>query len=277
MALTPNITVLHELPGRLRVQFSLPPLKPRSMEKAVREHEGIELIKYTPVTKTVLVKFDPALVSREEIIIRMAVFMSLENNNIPVQLFSQPQKKEMSDFAFYSAVLLAAGFVSKYVLKTTKYNLVTEWAAGIGTAYAVLDHAWGEMRETGVFHPEVLSLSYLLISMIRGNYLPAAAFTWITTFGRHLVHAPDVGVEIRPVPSKEDPSQVKVSITPIRPEANKAAMLSLVPAALKYAFTGDAGALQGNLIDEIRNVARSHENVLDSLGKFKQGIPIQIA
>jgi hypothetical protein len=277
MAVTPNITVLHELPGRLRVKFSLPPLKPKSMEKAVRDHEGIDLIKYSPVTKTVLVQFDPAFVSREEIVIRMGVFLSLENNNIPVQVFSQPQKEEMSDFAFYSAALLGLGFVSKYILKTTQYNLVSEWAAGVGTAYAVLDHGWGEIKQTGVFHPEVLSLSYLLISMIRGNFLPAAAFTWITTFGRHLVNMPEAGVEIRPVQSQEDSSQVEVSVTLIRSEANKAAMLSLVPAALKYAITGDAGALQGTLIDEIRDVAKSHENVLDSLGKFKEGIPIKIA
>ena len=84
-------------------------------------------------------------------------------------------------------------------------------------------------------------------------------------------------MEIRPVQSQEDSSQVEVSVTLIRSEANKAAMLSLVPAALKYAITGDAGALQGTLIDEIRDVAKSHENVLDSLGKFKEGIPIKIA
>jgi hypothetical protein len=276
MAVTPNITVLHELPGRLRVKLSLPPLKPKSMEKAVRDHEGIALVKYTPITRTVLLQFDPQFVSREELVVRIAVFLSLENNNIPVHVFSQPQKEEMSDFAFYSAVLLAMGFVSKYILKTSKYNVVTEWAAGVGTAYAVLDHGLGEIKETGVFHPEVLSLSYLLISMIRGNFLPAAAFTWITTFGRHLINLPEAGVEIRPVASQEKTGEVEVSITPIRSEANKAAMLSLVPAALKYAVTGDASGLQGTLIDEIREVATSHENVLDRLGKFKDGIPIKM-
>jgi hypothetical protein len=112
--------------------------------------------------------------------------------------------------------------------------------------------------------------------MIRGNFLPAAAFTWITTFGRHLVRLPDAGVEIRPEPVAEDSSEIEVSITPIRSEANKAAMLSLIPSALKYAFTGDASGLQGTLIDEIRDVARSHENVLDRLGQFKDGIPIKI-
>lgn len=276
MAVTPTITILHELPGRLRVQLSLPPLKPKSMERAVREHEGIECVKYTPITKSVLIKFDPNYIRQEELIIRIGVFLSLENNNIPVQVFSQPQREEMSDFAYYSALLLGLGFVSKYILKTTNYRMVTEWAAGMGTAYAVLDHGWGEIKQTGVFHPEVLSLSYLLISMIRGNFLPAAAFTWITTFGRHLIHMPELGVELRPEPSTQDSSDYEVTITPIRSEASKAAVLSMIPAALKYAVTGDAGALQGNLIDEIRDVAQSHENVLDSLGKFKEGIPIKI-
>lgn len=276
MAVTPNITVIHELPGRLRVKLSLPPLKPKSMEKAVRDHEGIELVTYTPITQTVLLKFDPDHVSREELVVRIAVFLSLENNNIPVQVFSHPQKEDISDFAFYSAVLLAMGFISKYIIKTSKYNLVTEWAAGVGTATSVLDHGWGEIKETGVFHPEVLSLSYLLISMVRGNFLTAAAFTWITTFGRHLINIPEGGVEIRPVPSVDKQASIEVSITPIRSDTNKAAVLSLVPAALKYAATGDASGLQGTLIDEIRDVAKSHENVLDSLGKFKDGIPIKM-
>lgn len=277
MAVTPTITVLHELPGRLRVRLSLPPLKPASMEDSVREHSGIDLIQYTPVTKTVLIQFDHNKVSGQEIIIRIGVFLSLENNNIPVHVFSHPPREEMSDFAYYSAILLALGFVSKYILKSQSYQMVTEWAAGVGTGYAVLDHGWSEIQESGVFHPEVLSLSYLLISMIRGNFLPAAAFTWITTFGRHLVRLPEAGVELQPVPSQEDNSQYEVKITPVRYEPNKAAALSLLPAALKYAVTGDAGSLQGNLLDEMRNVARSHENLLDSLGKFKEGIPINIA
>jgi len=276
MAVTPNISVVHELPGRLRVRLSLPALKYKSMERAVREHEGIELVKYTPITQSVLVQFDPKFVSREEIVIRIGVFLSLENNNIPVQVFSHPQHKEMSNVAFYSAALLVLGAMSKYILGGTNTRLMAEWTAGVGTTYAVLDHGWNEIKQQGVFHPEVLSLSYLLISMVRGNILSAATFTWITTFGRHLFHPPEAGVEIHPVPSSEDSSQYEVTITPIRSEANTSAMLSIIPAALKFALTGDAGALQGNLLDEIRNVARSHENVLDRLGKFKEGIPIKI-
>ena len=74
-----------------------------------------------------------------------------------------------------------------------------DWLAGLGTAGAVMDHAWKELRERGTFDPEVLSLAYLVTAFVRGNLLTASVVTWLASFGRHLVALPPAGVQVRPV------------------------------------------------------------------------------
>jgi hypothetical protein len=154
-----------------------------------------------------------------------------------------------------------------------------DWLASTGTAYAVLDHAWSDIRKQGTFHPEVLSLVYLLISMIRKNYLSAAAFTWITVFGRHLIQRPPNAVELspKPVPGKKGAKPIfEVSVSRAAAESDKTAVLGLLPAVIRYALMGDASVLQGNLLDGIRDVSDEHDDVLHGLGDYAQGIPIKI-
>lgn len=276
MAVIPEVNILHELPGRLRLRLTVPPLDSKKMQDAVIEHEGIEKIQFTPVTRSLLIQFDTAHVTREEIIIRVALYLSLENNSIPVRVNSETDREQMSDWSFYSALLIAAAFLTRAIWKTSPTAVYTRWAAGAATAWAVLDHGIDEVQEDGVFHPEVLSLSYLLIAMIRGNFLPAAAFTWGSAFGRHLLSSSEQGVEVSPIVSGQDDDQIEVTIKPVQSENGKSLLFSLLPAALKYAMTGDAGAIQGDMIEKMRGMAGNHENVLDSLGKYTRGIPIKI-
>ena len=74
-----------------------------------------------------------------------------------------------------------------------------DWLAGLGTAWAVVDHAWTELRERRTFDPEVLSLAYLITGFVRGNFLTASVVTWLASFGRHLVATPPAGVQVRPM------------------------------------------------------------------------------
>ena len=74
-----------------------------------------------------------------------------------------------------------------------------DWLAGLGTAWAVVDHAWKELRERGTFDPEVLTLAYLVTALVRGDFLVASVITWLASFGRHLVEMPPTGVQVRPI------------------------------------------------------------------------------
>jgi hypothetical protein len=275
----PVVTIVHSLPGRVRFRLSHAPTNPNLFEETVKNHPGIYTVKYTTHTKSVLVKFDTNEITQEELVIRISMLLSIENDNVPVKVYVEPEVENLSDSAFYSGIALLVALVLKVVKKDFPNSVIINWFAGLTTTYAVLDHGYSEVKEEGNFHPEVLSLVYLLISFTRGNFLSAAIFTWTTTFGRHLLRPPTSAIEIKPIQISENKNKepsYEVSITPVRAETDKMAMFSLIPAVLKYAVTGDASAMQGNLLENIRGVSQSHGEVLDGLSEIKKGIPIRI-
>lgn len=275
----PVVTIVHSLPGRVRFRLSLAPEEPKTFEKTVKNHPGIFEIQYTSHTKSVLIKFNPNDVTQEELVIRIGMLLSIENNNVSVKVYAEPDVENLSDSAFYSGIALLVAFVLKMFKKDFQNSAIINWFAGLTTTYAVLDHGYSEVKEEGNFHPEVLSLVYLLISFTRGNFLSAAIFTWATTFGRHLLHPPSSAIELKPIQISENGEKepaYEVSITPVRAETDKMAIFNLIPAVLKYAVTGDASAMQGNLLENIRGVSKSHGEVLDGLSEIKKGIPVRM-
>ncbi|MBD3290065.1 hypothetical protein GF337_14760 [candidate division KSB1 bacterium] len=275
----PVVTIVHELSGRMRMRLSVAPKSDRRMIRSVKDHLGIEKIQYTPVTKSVLIQFNPEEVTREEILIRIGVYLSLDNESKPVRVYSQPRMREMSDSAFYSGLSLAIALLSRMFRGSTRKISMTEWMAGISTALAVLEHGWGEVKKRGYFDPEVLSVVYLVTALIRGNFLPAALFTWISTFGRHIIKLPPKGVELKPVELKNTKSgkkEYEVEVSNIQEQDNKMVVFNLVPAIWKFAFTGDSAISQKSLINEIQKVSKLHGEVLEGLEKFKEGIPLKV-
>jgi hypothetical protein len=276
---TPFLTIVHELPGRLRMKVSSALEDPKHLEKSVKGHAGILSVAYTPVTRAILVRFDPEQVSREEIIIRVGLSVALAFGSHPIHILTEPQTREVSDSAFYSGFLLAIALANRFVNRQYKSGSWLEWTVGLGTAWSVLDHGVAEVKDRGNFDPEVLSVVYLLTSLLRGNFLPAAIFTWLTTFGRHLIHAPVTGVELRPMEfadqSAENP-YYEVVINPVRLESEKRVLLHLIPTVIKYAMTGKSEAGHGSLIEEIRKVSQIHGEVLEGLGGLRSGIPLKI-
>ncbi len=275
----PVVTVVHELSGRLRIRLSHSPQNDKKMIKAVQDHEGIDSITFTPVTKSLLVLFDPGKVSREELLIRIGLYLALDYGTEGVYLYSQPLYQEMSDSAFYSGLSLAVALLGRFFSRSAKGTSLTEWMAGGGTALAVLEHGWSEVKQHGNFDPEVLSVVYLLIAMIRGNFLPAAIFTWISAFGRHLIKIPSKGVELRPVLTSDgtqNDKEYEVEISTIQDPDDKMLFFGMVPALLKFAFTGEGHMTGKNLIHQMQRVSELHGKVLEGLGKFRDGIPLKI-
>ncbi|MEE4311764.1 MAG: hypothetical protein V2J62_07815 [candidate division KSB1 bacterium] len=276
----PFVTIVHELPGRLRMRLSVPPKNSRKMITSVKDHAGIQKIVYTPVSKSVLIEYDPGEVTREEMLIRVGLYLSLDYGSRSVRIFSQPMIHEMSDSAFYSGISLLIALLFRVFRGTAKNVSWTEWTAGASTALAALEHGWSEVKKRGNFDPEVLSVVYLLIALIRGNFLPAAVVTWISTFGRHLVKMPSRGVELRPVEvasgKKTREKEYEVEVSNVHEEDDKMMFFSMVPAILKFAFTGDSTLSNRNLIDQIQRVSGLHGEVLEGLGSFQNGIPLKI-
>ena len=274
----PVVTIVHTLPGRMRVRLSRTPGDAKKMLDTIREHDGMGGLTYTPQTRSVLVLYDPFRVTKEEIVLRIALSLSLDAGAVSVRVLSRPEQHEITDTAVYSAIGLLLAAAMRKIAPGKKGPGRLDWAAGAGTALAVLDHGLKEVRERGYFDPEVLSLGYLVTAFLRGNFLTPSMVTWFLTFGRHLLNIPRAGIEIRPVqvqdPRTSDPHYEVV----VGPDANipdSTRLVSLLSAVLKYAATGGGTRGRGNLLEDLRAVSKVHGEVLEGMGWMPQGIPMR--
>ena len=275
----PVVTVVHSLPGRVRARLSVAPGDVQRMLAGVREHPGMESISFSPITRSILARFKPHEISQEEIVLRIAFHLSLDCNSAPVRLLAEPeQRPAIGGSAAISAAALALSLVI-HGLKMGSGS-PTRWDrfAGLSTAWAVVDHAWKELRESGRFDPEVLSLAYLVTGFVRGNFLTASVVTWLASFGRHLVAVPPTGVQVRPVAVRgrgNGESRYEVMIGPDVDAPERVRILSALQGLLKYAITGGGAHGFRSLLEELRDVSKVHGEVLEGFGRMPQGIPIR--
>ena len=104
----PVVTVVHSLPGRVRVRLSVAPADVQRMLAGVREHPGMNSISFSPITRSILARFNPHEISQEEIVLRIAFHLSLDCGSAPVRLLAEPeQRPALGGSAAVSAVLLA--------------------------------------------------------------------------------------------------------------------------------------------------------------------------
>jgi hypothetical protein len=249
------------------------------MIRTVKNHPGIQQIQFNPHTNSILINFDNHETSQEELIIRVAVFISLENEFSPVQVFSDIKLSEMSDSAFLSGFLILISLAGRVLPQLSTFRSMIDWIAGMGTAYSIFDHGYKEFRERGNFDPEVLSVLYLLSSFSQGKFLPATFLTWIATYGRHLVRYSAQNVEIQPrrvESASKDKHQYEVASEPISRLPGQRMLFRFLPLLIMNAAMGDRGRIEGTLMDEMRKVSVDHGEILEGFGKFKNGIPIRM-
>lgn len=273
-----HIRLIHCLPGRLRVRLSVAPVQPDDMERAVQSHPGIHAVRYTAPTRTMLLSFDPAQTSQEELLVRMAVYLSLEHDQLPVRVYADVDMHDISATALFAGFLITAALGSRVVPRLASARTALDWAAGAGTAYSILDHAYGELRERDSFDPEVLSIIYLMTAFSQGRIVSAALFSWIATFGRHLLHYSSMNIEIRAVQKETDPAEqpaYEVLVNPLRQLPRRLGFLRLLPALIMHAAAGDAANIQGTLLDQVRRMTSNHGDVIEGFDQVKQGMPIR--
>jgi hypothetical protein len=274
----PVVTVVHSLPGRLRARLSVAPRDVQRMLAGVREHPGMESISFTPVTNSVLARFNPHEISQQEIVLRIAFQLSLDCGLAPVRLLAEPeQRPALGSGAAVSAAALAVSLAMHGLKMAGRSPARWDWLAGLGTAGAVIDHAWKELRERGTFDPEVLSLAYLVTAFVRGNLLTASVVTWLASFGRHLVAIPPAGVQVRLVEvdgQGNGRSGYEMVIGPDEDAPERARILSGLQGLLKSAVTGGGAYPFRTLLEELRDLSKVHGEVLEGFGRLPQGIPI---
>lgn len=272
----PTVTVLHTLPGRLRVQLSHNVRNLDRLYSLLMDHDGVERVRYTPVTRSVLVHFDDLGISRDEIVVRIGFALSLDYGAIPVRVLAQPESRVLGNLALYSGLLLTAAGASRWWSPKASATQQLQWLAGAGTAGAVFEHGWREARTRGYFDPEVLALAYLLSSFVRGNFLMASFVTWAATFGRHLVEPSSAGVELRLYELDSEPGQEPRYEIVVRPDTDAPEgerLLGMLGALVKYALLAPDGS--GQLVDRLREVSQHHNQVLEGFGEKRYGISMR--
>ena len=272
--------MVHTLPGRVRMRLSRPPKDAEALMGFVREHPGMGLTAYTPRTGSLLVRFDPHVVSSEEITLRTAFRYAIDQGNRPVRLLAAPEQVPLQDSAVIAGLGLLVALALRRFNPKTRNAPGIELLAGLGTAWSVLDHGWRELRGRGYFDPEVLALAYLAAALAQGKALTASVVTWVATFGRHLIEIPSTGVTVEPVAVPADNGQepryeLVVAPDTDAPDRLRLGVVGLLNSAVRYAMTGGGAHGLRSFWEELRDVSRVHGEVLESFGRHRGGIPIR--
>ncbi|MBD3177737.1 MAG: hypothetical protein GF320_21395 [Armatimonadia bacterium] len=267
------IDVTHSLDGRFRAHVSTPVKDPEGMCQVVGDHEGIQSVEYSSVSGSVLVHHDPSTVRQEEILLRLALFVSIERDLAPVTLTLVSDRSDPGRLAYASGAVLAGALAARWLGVEGRWGRLLEGAAGVGTLAAVAKHTWDDVVEEGDAHPEVLTAGYLLVGLLRGNVLPAAVVTWASSFGRHLAQ-PHLSVEVQPMrfPAEED-GLPRYEIA-VRQDRSSVRPLSVLTALLGYAITGDPEATGNELLHGIRSMSSLHGEVMEGLGGIASATPM---
>ena len=279
-ATKPTVTVVHTLPGRVRMRLSHPLSDVSGLAGFVREHTGMGPIFYTARTGSLVVRFDPRAISSEEITLRTAFRYAIDQGNRPVRLLAAPERVALQNSAVISGVGVLTALGMRWLNPSARNAPSVQWLAGLGTAWSVLDHGWRELRSRGYVDPEMLALAYLAAALVRGNVLTASVVTWVATFGRHLVEMPSTGVLVEPValPSatgQEPRYELVVGPDTDAPDRLQLGVAGFLSGALRYAMTGGGAHGLRSFWEELHDVSRVHGEVLEGYGRHRAGIPIR--
>lgn len=184
----PTIVIVHKLKNRIRIKLSHPLKQVLEDENMIKEHDGINNVRYNPVTKSIVVEFDQFRINVEEVIIRIAIVYSKDYGFAPVNLISNTPKKQLPKLSYYSLITILMALGGKFLKPIDNIQEFLNWLAAGTTIGAIGEHALSEINEKGTVDPEVMSVMYLINSIKKNNFVGGSAITWMTTFGRHILN-----------------------------------------------------------------------------------------
>lgn len=183
----PTILMVHKLEGRIRIKISHPIIDIKEAEKFIKEADGITCVRYNDTIKSMIIKYNPTIITTENVIIKISIFMSNTYGFSKVKFISDCHKSDMPLLSYYSLISILGANVIKYLNPGNQVQEFVNWIATGTTVGAIGEHAYAEMSEKGTVDPEVMSVMYLINSIGKGNMVNASLITWITTFGRHIL------------------------------------------------------------------------------------------
>lgn len=159
------MNIIHQLPGRIRVSLSMPPRRIDKLEKEVLGHAGIHCVKFSPITRSLLIYYNPIEIEVSEIIIRIGTALSIEYNMCSVYVENKKKNVGVNIIDNYALGALITAWIAKsgFGPFANIANLL-EWNAGVSTLAAVVNHGISEIKFSGTPDPEVVTAVYLLNS-----------------------------------------------------------------------------------------------------------------
>lgn len=265
------IDILHSIPGRVRLKFVPEPADAEKLRFQVMEHEGIESLSYSPVTRTALIRFEDMVVEVQEILIRTAVAFSLQHDLRPVKL-SQPTPNEFitPKGLIAGATILSTGLLGLFT-RSTLLGMAMNWLSAITTTAAVLEHAGFDYRKKGNVDPEVLSLVFLANSVLNNkNLLLPSALTWVTTFGRHFSKNEGEGVrlEIKKNISGDKAGNYDLNVSKLSSRSSFADLLNVFAENLLTS----QGGFDNTIFEKSKDLLKMHNKNLEGIGDKIKGI-----
>jgi hypothetical protein len=269
-----SLTIVHTLPGRIRLRVEPALSNFDQMLKQVQQHPGISTLAYNRTTQSILARFDPATIANSEIVMRIAVAISVTGGMRSVGIGTSPRHESVDRYGLISGSIVAAAAVSRIVAAASPVTSVLATAAGVGTTAAILSHAWREYRQRGDFHPETLSVIYLGSSFARGSILQAAVVAWLATFARHFggTAAERYVVEVEPAGGE---GRYSVRVRRFRETESAESLLHFATSMIAEAVAG-APHRPDSFLSQMKEVSRSHADVLEGLEGLDRTIHLSI-
>jgi hypothetical protein len=193
---TVELGVLHHISGRMRLGQPFLELvrgDPRYLEPALGHCPAVRAVSTNPITRTTLVRYDPAEVAPVTLLKRAALATQLRvlPRAVRVPALERGPVSRLSPAQLASGGLLLLGLARAVVQGWSNAPHLVDGLAAAATGYAVLEKGLRELSKGGSLAPDSLSFVYLLSTVRAGNPLPAALFAWLVNFGKLLVERRD--------------------------------------------------------------------------------------
>jgi hypothetical protein len=274
----PKISILHRLPGRLRLRVIPMPENTNRFEKELRKHPGIDFFQATPRTSSVLIRFDRYEIVEAEVVIRLALSLSVAKDLNPVRIERSDETGALDPMAAASGLLLFGIGVLRYMPSLRQRTALLDMIAAAGTGASILAHTVEELKEDGTFHPETLSVIYMMVSLAHGRGFSGSLLSWLTSFGRHFK-----GRFVNELIMHAEPQQSRfgrrkrysISLKSGNRRLYRNFVLRFIPALIAHAITGGSPGSNGMIV-EVEEVSENHGYMLEGLAGMKDGISIHI-
>lgn len=271
----PRIVIVHRIPGRIRLRLenAIPDWK--RIEKDLRGHSGIHDFRPEFRLSTVAVTYNPADINEAELVLRIALSISISGKCSPVYL---ERKVVAGDIDREAVKVLAALFIIggiRFFSALKPYKLFLDIAASIISATSILKHAANELKKDGTFHPETLSVVYLVVSALQGQGFRGAILSWLASYGRHFrgQYLEELIIHIEKTSKRRKQYALNLEAGNIRPVGH--ALKGYIPALFAHALAGGKPGEERFLTD-FRDVYNQHGHMLVGLKGMADGITMNI-